>query len=130
MITFSIFNFIILPYGRKNKIKLKDIGTTKLVAFILHDLVPLLSVVNWFFSNPNLTYRTIIYSLIFPILYSFFCIFIGKSGYIVKENPTNYIYPFFDIDKLGLKKVLLIILGLLLFVVALGISLIYLNIII
>lgn len=120
VITGIMFNLVILPYGRINNIKLKDIGVSYLSGFLAHDLMPVLVIINFYISNETMHINYLIYTLIFPIIYFCFCIFIGKSGYQLNENPTNYVYPFFDIDKLGIKKVLLILIGLIIFFLLIG----------
>lgn len=126
-IIFILFNFVILPYGKVINTTLKDIGLTVLDNFLIHILVPSLFIIYWFIYGTNINYTDLGYVLIYPLIYALFAIIRGKYGKPLSQNPTNYIYPFFDIEKFGVLKVILMILGLVIFVLLLGSLFIYLK---
>ncbi len=126
-IIFILFNFVILPYGKVINTTLEDIGLTKFDNFLIHILVPLLFIIYWFLYGKNINYTDLGYTLIYPLIYALFAIIRGKYGKPLSKNPTNYIYPFFDIERFGVFKVILIILGLIVFVLLLGCLFIYLK---
>lgn len=127
LIIFILFNFVILPYGKVINTTLKDIGLTMLDNFLIHILVPISFVIYWFLYGTNIRYTDLRYILIYPLIYVLFAIIRGKYGKPLSKNPTNYIYPFFDIEKFGVFKVILMILGLILFVLILACLFIYLK---
>lgn len=127
LIIFIVFNFIMLPYGKFINVKLEDIGLTVLDNFLIHVLVPVLFIVYWFIYGINIHYIDLLYVLVYPLIYVLFAIFRGKYGKPLTKNPTNYLYPFFDVDRYGIFKVILMTLGLLVFVIFLSFLLIYLK---
>jgi len=126
-IIFILFNFVILPYGKVINTTLEDIGLTKFDNFLIHILVPALFIIYWFIYGTNINYTDLGYVLVYPLIYALFAIIRGKYGKPLSKNPTNYIYPFFDIEKFGVFKVILMILGLVVFVLLLGCLFIYLK---
>lgn len=120
------FNFLLLPYGKKQNITLCDISLTKFDNLLIHIILPIMFFMNWFFTKNNIYYLDIVYSIVYPAIYILFVIIRGKLGKEI-DAPTNYIYPFFDIDKFGIAKVMVMVLSLFIFSVLIGISLIYLK---
>jgi len=77
-------------------------GMQKLVDELLHSVIPLMVVGFWFLnrSNKSLQYRALIPWLIFPLAYLIYVLIRGKaSGF--------YPYPFLDVNKIGLKQVVI-----------------------
>ena len=126
-VTFLIFNFLLLPYGRKNNLSIKDINLGKTENLLVHNIVPLLSMFYWFKFGVNIKYSESYLVLLFPIAYVMFCFIYGKSGRPLDTNPTNYIYPFFDLDKLGIKKVGLIVSTLILLLLVISTIMIFVK---
>lgn len=125
LIVCVVFNLIILPYGKVINTTLRDIGLTMLDNFLIHILVPILFILYWFLYGNNINYIDMIYALIYPLIYILFAIIRGKYGKPLTKNPTKYVYPFFDVERFGILKVLIFIILLVIFSLFLGFLLIY-----
>lgn len=123
--TMLVFNLVIYPMLVKLGSRLKDIGTDMITSSIAHIIVPILVLIYWFKYPVNIEYGDLVYIFPFSLLYLFFAFWLGKSGYKIRENITNYIYPFLDLDKLGIRKVFINIIILFVLLVLLSYSLIY-----
>lgn len=123
--TMLVFNLVIYPMLVKLGSRLKDIGTDMITSSIAHIIVPILVLIYWFKYPVNIEYGDLVYIFPLPLLYLFFAFWLGKSGYKIRENITNYIYPFLDLDKLGIRKVFVNIIILFVLLVLLSYSLIY-----
>lgn len=105
--TMIVFNFIIYPYLRKNNASFKDIGTDAITSTIVHIIVPILAIIYWLKFGENVSYSFIPVGYIFPMLYLIFALFLGRSSFKIRDNITNYIYPFLDLEKLGKNRVII-----------------------
>ncbi len=123
--TMLVFNLVIYPMLVKLGSRLKDIGTDMITSSIAHIIVPILVLIYWFKYPVNIEYGDLVYIFPLSLLYLFFAFWLGKSGYKIRENITNYIYPFLDLDKLGIRKVFINIIILFVLLVLLSYSLIY-----
>ena len=82
-------------------------GLQRVVDELLHSVIPLLFVLYWFFFAPKqpLQWKQILLWLIYPFVYAIFV--------LVRGNFSRFFpYPFIDIDKLGLNRVLINSVGL------------------
>lgn len=123
--TMIVFNFVILPYLKKNNYKIEDIGTDHITSNIVHIVIPLLSIFYWYNFSKDVSYSVIWLGNIFPLLYLVFAIMLGKSSYKIRDNITNYVYPFLDLDKLGRNKVIINCLFLFIFLMLTSFALIF-----
>ena len=91
----------------------------------VHGITPLLCIFDYiiYYQIDRLKYRTVYYSLIFPMLYIVMNSIIGLLGYTFyidrTGNPVHFPYFFMDYDRLGLKTIPFI-LGLVLFMVCIS----------
>lgn len=76
-------------------------GHHRIVSEIFHAVVPILFFFYWlFFVSPEkISFKVILYWLVYPILYMIYTIFHGFLS-------SFYPYPFIDVTKLGLKTAL------------------------
>lgn len=90
--------------------------------FIMHYLVPLLTIADWLLFDPKglMTWSSPLLWTVGPLGYFFFAMIAARIGNGIGYGGSRYPYPFMDVDKLGLNTVLLNVLGLVAFFVALG----------
>ena len=93
-LTFFVFLFILTP----------AIIYTNNVSFLFsvnsiceHNIVPILAILDWFLfdDSSKINRSTILYGLIFPIVYMFFAFFVGSLGADFGEG-SNFPYFFMD----------------------------------
>lgn len=93
-------------------------GLRKVVDIFLHDIIPPLFFVYWlvFASRLKLAWHTLLIWLAYPVSYLLAIMWLGNA-------TGSYPYPFLQVGELGLMRVLLNSLGLLVFYLSLGASL-------
>lgn len=76
-------------------------GIAKLQSYILHGFAPITFILDWiiFDEKGNYKYKNIKYWIVFPIVYLFVALFIGKMIGV-------YPYPFLDLNKISILEFL------------------------
>lgn len=76
-------------------------GIAKLQSYILHGFAPIVFILDWviFDEKGNYKYKNIKYWIVFPIVYLFVALFIGKMIGV-------YPYPFLDLNKISILEFL------------------------
>ena len=76
-------------------------GWQYLVDLLLHTVIPVLTLLYWIFlvKDKSLDYSTAFWWLLYPLLYCVYVLFRGAAS-------NFYPYPFIDVSKLGLQKVI------------------------
>lgn len=98
-------------------------GAEKVADVLLHDLIPLLYVLYWFFfrrKREPLLWSSALVWLIWPGIYLIYSMIRGA-------RIGTYSYPFLDPDNLGYRQVLITVLGLMAAFVILGVTMITLT---
>lgn len=113
-VTHFIYHWVLFPEFEKNGIKeLDGIIIHSYIDYSAHYYSALLAILDYFFFTPKNTYKwyyPFCWSIV-PYIYMVF-IFILAPFIETIEGGSRYPYFFMDIDKFGVQKVVLMILGL------------------
>ncbi len=114
-VTFVIFVILLAPLYIPTGIQI-------FTNLMVHYLIPIAMIIEWIVTGSNSEYKWSYewYWMIYPIGYLIYSLFLGGFFNI-------YIYPFFDITKIGLLGLIIAIIGLTTFFILLGALYIFMN---
>ena len=107
-LTFAIFHFVLLPALKKAP---SDSMEFKMIHgysnYIVHYIVPLLTVLDWliYADKAQLRYIWAVLWTIIPWIYVIYALIRGAKGDIIENTESAYPYPFMDVSKYGWKIV-------------------------
>jgi len=125
-VTHLVFHFALVPYIRRTGISFADSSEGKLGNILVHYVTPLLTLLQWLLwaDKTGLTFRNALIWLVIPLCYLIFIMLRARTGKPI--GNTNLLYPYFFLDypSMGLKKVVLVIAGLMVTFFALALILV------
>lgn len=127
-ITMIIYNFLLVPQCKKDKIKYDYYSFNNILA---HIFIPLLVLIDWLFLSYNGSMNLLvpILYIIIPIIYCGVILIRGvyKIGNKFEENNSYYPYFFLNIEANGVGKTLFYILILIIVFIITSYCLIFIN---
>ena len=107
LVTFLIYFFVLTRFGRHSKkTTMESLGTRKYSNGLVHYLVPLSTLAEWFAvaDKRGLSIVHTFLWLLVPLAYSAFIMLRARSGVVIENTGSLWPYPFMDRDALGTKK--------------------------
>jgi len=123
-----IYNFILVPKAKKDKANHDFYSVYDIIA---HIIIPILILIDWIFltKSKHISKLVLLMFSIYPILYSLI-VFIKaekKLGKPFKHSNNHYPYFFFEIDKYGVKKIMVNLLVLIILMLLIGYIFLLIN---
>ena len=112
-VTHLVYHFLLLPAARRQGKRFEDFGAA-LGNLFAHYLTPLLVVAQWLLlaDKTGLDWTCALWWLALPLLYTAFALLRARTGRPIGHTHLIYPYFFMDVDRLGWRKFLLVLLGL------------------
>ena len=108
LITLLVYNFLLVPQRKKEPSNDSNVSFD-FTDICVHYIVPILSFSDWvLFDEKNVyTLFSPFLWIIIPLLYFVFILIRAKFGDNLKAANSKYPYFFIDVDKIGIKRVLI-----------------------
>ncbi len=107
LVTFVIYFFVLTRFGRHSKkTTMESLGTRRYSNGLVHYLVPLSTLAEWF-AVADKRGLSIIHTLLWllvPLAYGIFTVLRARSGVIIENTGSLWPYAFMDRDVLGTGK--------------------------
>ncbi len=103
LVTFLVYFFVLTRFGRIDDKTLKALGVRRLSNFIVHYLVPGLTVLEWLTAadKRGLGLTDTLVWLLVPLCYLLLCVWRAAAGAVIGSTGRRWPYGFMDLDDLG-----------------------------